>query len=184
LAASRRGRSDRLPLLAHPFGSCSSSAAGVLTIEAEIYNQAVRVFESARGRHPVLRPASAPVFAVWVTLRLEARVGATRSQRSERDILRRPRTRGEKAVVAGSLGLLAVFLVLPLAVLVERSLAIGGGYGFDAYRALTRPTSALLATPWEAVWNSIVYAAAATLIAVVVGGLAAFAVAESRGPRA
>ena len=80
-----------------------------------------------------------------------------------------------------SLGGLALFLGLPLAVLVERSLAVGDGYGLDAYEALGRPTSVLLAAPWEAVVNSIVYAAAATLIAVVVGGLAAFAVADSRG---
>jgi thiamine transport system permease protein len=48
---------------------------------------------------------------------------------------------------------------------------------------LTRPTSALLATPWEAILNSVVYAAAATAIAVVVGGFAAFAVAGRRGSR-
>ena len=67
--------------------------------------------------------------------------------------------------------------------LVERSLAVGDGYGLDAYRELTRPTSALLATPWEAILNSVVYAAAATAIAVVVGGLAAFAIAGRRGAR-
>jgi thiamine transport system permease protein len=68
-------------------------------------------------------------------------------------------------------------------VLVERSLSVGGGYSLDAYRALSHPTPALLATPWEAVVNSIVYAGAATVIAVVIGGLAAFAVADARGPR-
>ena len=61
--------------------------------------------------------------------------------------------------------------------LVERSLAVGEGHSFEAYRALTEPTGALLATPWEAVLNSVVYAAAATAIALVVGGLAAFAIA-------
>jgi thiamine transport system permease protein len=66
---------------------------------------------------------------------------------------------------------------------VERSLAVGDGHGLEAYRALARPTSALLATPWEAILNSIVYAASATAIAVVVGGLASFAVAGARGPR-
>ena len=42
-------------------------------------------------------------------------------------------------------------------------------------------TSVLLAAPWEAVVNSVVYAAAATAIAVVVGGLAAFAIAGRNG---
>jgi thiamine transport system permease protein len=68
-------------------------------------------------------------------------------------------------------------------VLVERSLAVGDGHSFEAYRALTRPTSALLATPWEAILNSVAYAAAAAVIAVVVGGLAAFAIAAPRGSR-
>ena len=154
------------------------------TIEAEIYNQAVRIFDLRAAAILCFVQLLCVSLAVWVTLRLEARLGASHSLRSERDVLRTPITAGDKAVVVGSLGLLALFLGLPLAVLVERSLAVGGGYSFDAYRALSRPTSALLATPWEAVWNSIVYAGAATLIAVVVGGLAAFAVASSRGPRA
>jgi thiamine transport system permease protein len=82
--------------------------------------------------------------------------------------------------VGSSLGALAVFLGLPLLVLVERSLAVGDGHGFGAYEALGRPTNVLLAAPWEAVVNSVVYAAAATVIAVVVGGLAGYAIAERR----
>jgi thiamine transport system permease protein len=76
-----------------------------------------------------------------------------------------------------------VFLGVPLAALVERSFAVGDGHGFGAYRALTRPTSALLATPWEAIFNSLVYAAMATALAVAVGGLASFAIARSRRGR-
>jgi thiamine transport system permease protein len=95
--------------------------------------------------------------------------------------LRPARTPRDKLVVGASLGGLALFLGLPIAVLVERSLAVGEGYGLDAYEALGRSTSVLLAAPWEAVFNSILYAAAATVLAVVVGGLAAFALAGGRG---
>jgi len=154
------------------------------TIEAEIYNQAVRIFDLRAAAILSFVQLLCVGLAVWITLTLEARAGASRALRSERDVLRKPSTARERGVVIGSLGVLALFLGLPLAVLVERSLSVGGGYGLDAYRALSRPTSALLATPWEAVWNSIVYAAAATVIAVVIGGLAAFAVAGSKGPRA
>ncbi len=153
------------------------------TIEAEIYNQAVRAFDLRAAAILCFVQLLCVGLAVWVTLRLEARAGASRALRPERDVLRAPRSAGEKTVVIGSLGILAMFLGLPLAVLVERSLSVSGGYGFDAYRALSHSTSVLLAAPWEAVWNSIVYAGAATLIAVIVGGLAAFAVAGSRGPR-
>ena len=153
------------------------------TIEAEIYNQAVRIFDLRVAAILSLVQLVCVSLAVWITLTLEAQLGASRSLRSERDVLREPSTARERGLVVGSLGLLAVFLGAPLAVLVERSLSVGGDYGFDAYRALFRPTSALLATPWEAVWNSIVYAGSATVIAVVIGGLAAFAVAGTRGPR-
>ena len=51
-------------------------------------------------------------------------------------------------------------------------------------RRSTDQTSVLLAAPWEAIVNSIVYATAAAAIAIVIGGLAAFAVAGSRGSRA
>jgi thiamine transport system permease protein len=158
-------------------------AARYSTIETEIYNQAVRQFDLKSAAVLSLVQLTCVLLAVWVATALEARL-AVRGRRSrEQDVLKRPQTRGEKAFVAAALGGLGLFLGLPLAVLVERSLAVGPGYGVDAYRALGGSTSALLATPWEAVVNSIVYAAAATAIAILVGGLAAFAIAGSRRGR-
>jgi thiamine transport system permease protein len=151
------------------------------TVEAEIYNQAVRLFDLRAAAVLSIVQLVCVVAAVAVAMRLERRLVVTGQLRPEADVLRAPRTVRERLVVGASLGGLALFLGLPLAVLVERSLAVGGGYGLGAYRALGRPTSVLLAAPWEAVLNSIAYAAAATVLAVVVGGLAGFAVAESRG---
>jgi thiamine transport system permease protein len=153
------------------------------TIEAEIYNQAVRLFDLRTAAVLALVQLAFVALTVAVALTLEARLAVARHLRSEEDVLRAPRGAREQAIVAGSLGGLAVFLGLPLAVLVERSLAVGDGYSLDAYRALAEPTAALLAEPWEAVVNSLVYAAGATLIALVVGGAAAFAVASPGGSR-
>lgn len=153
------------------------------TIEAEIYNQAVRIFDLRAAAVLSLVQLLCVGLAVWIALKLEAVLGAARGSQHERGVLRRPGTRREWGAVAGSLAALAAFLGIPLAVLIERSVSIGDGYSLAAYRALSNPTTALLATPWEAVWNSVAYAGAATAIAVVVGGLAAFAVAGSRGPR-
>jgi len=153
------------------------------TIEAEIYNQSVRLFDLRAAAVLSLVQLVCVVAAVWVATRLERRLVVTGGRRAERDTLRPIRTAREKLVVAASLGGLGLFLGLPLAVLVERSLAVGDGHGFDAYRALAKPTSVLLASPWEAIVNSIVYAGVASLVAVVVGGLAAFAVADTRGSR-
>jgi thiamine transport system permease protein len=151
------------------------------TVEAEIYNQSVRLFDLRAAAVLSIVQLACVLVAVWVAMRLERRLAVTGQLRPEAETLRVPRTAREKLVVGVGLGGLAVFLGLPLAVLVERSLAVGGGHGLDAYEALGRSTSVLLAAPWEAVVNSIVYAASATVIAVAVGGLAAFAVAESRG---
>ncbi len=188
-------REVTLPLLAPALASAASivflfsfTSFGIVlilggprysTLETEIYNQAVRMFDLRAAAVLALVQLICVSLAVWTAMRLERRLALGGQRRSERDVLRRLRTRGEKAVATASLGALALFLGVPLAVLVERSLAIGDGYSLEAYRALGRPTDALLATPWEAVVNSVVYAASATLIALIVGGLAAFAVAGS-----
>jgi thiamine transport system permease protein len=153
------------------------------TIEAEIYSQAVRLFDLRAAAVLSLVQLACVVATVWVATRLERRLVSPGPIRSERETLRLVRTTRDRLIVGLSLGGLALFLSLPLAVLVERSLAAGDGYGLDAYRALGRPTSVLLVAPWEAVVNSIVYAAGATVIAVIVGGFAAFAVADTRGSR-
>ncbi len=150
------------------------------TLETEIYNQAVRMFDLRTAAVLALVQLACVALAVWAATRLEQRLALGGQRRAERNVLRSFRTRGEKAFAAASLGSLAIFLGVPLAVLVERSLAMGDGYSLEAYRALGRSTDALLASPWEAVVNSVVYAAGAALIALAVGGLAAFAVAGQR----
>jgi thiamine transport system permease protein len=153
------------------------------TLEVEIYTQATRLFDLRAAAVLSLVQLACVAVAVLVATRLEARLAVARHQRPESEALRRVRTRGEKLVVGASLGALGLFLGAPLAVLVERSLAVGDGHGFEAYRALFDPTSVLLATPYEAVANSVLYATAAAAIALVVGGLAAFAIGEPRGSR-
>jgi thiamine transport system permease protein len=196
---SRRFREITLPLLGPALAAAAAivflfsfTSFGVVlvlgvpeysTLEAEIYTQAVRIFDLRAAAILSLVQLACVAAAVWVAMRLETRLGVGAHLRPERDVIRRPRTAGEKAIVAGTLGALGLFLGAPLAVLVERSLAVGEGHSFEAYRALTEPTAALLATPWEAVANSILYASAATVLALLVGGLAAFAIAEPHGSR-
>jgi thiamine transport system permease protein len=153
------------------------------TLEVEIYNEAVRAFDLHAAAVLSLVQLACVALTVAVALRLERRLAVPGGARPERDVLRRPRTKRERAVVVASLGSLALFLAVPLAAVVERSLALGDGHGLEAYRQLTRPTSALLVEPWKAIANSLVYAGAATVLAVLVGGLAAFAVAGGGGRR-
>ncbi len=150
------------------------------TVEAEIYNQAVRLFDLRAAAVLSLVQLACVGAAVWAATRLERRVAGLAMSRPEAETLRRVRSSRDRAVVVLSLGSLAVFLGLPLAVLIERSLAVGGAHGLDAYRRLGDETSILLAAPWEAVVNSVAYAAVATILAVVVGGLAAYAAVHRR----
>ncbi|WP_031039598.1 ABC transporter permease [Streptomyces sp. NRRL F-5650] len=143
------------------------------TLEVEIYRQTSQVFDlsTAAVLTLVQFAAVAAVLAVhaWTVRRRETALRLVDAGTTAR----RPRGAGQWALLAGVLGVIAVLLVLPLAVLVQRSL---GASGFGYYRALTREDGgAFLVPPIEAIGNSLQYAVAATAIAVVIGGLAAAA---------
>jgi thiamine transport system permease protein len=76
-----------------------------------------------------------------------------------------------------------VFLGLPLAVLAWRSLHVGDQWSLAYYRALgsSASTSTLFVSPWTAIKNSVLFALVATVIALVVGGLAAVVIAARPG---
>jgi thiamine transport system permease protein len=67
---------------------------------------------------------------------------------------------------------------VPLAVLVGRSLDAPGGWGIGNYQALdsARRGSTSFVPPLDAVWNSLLFALAATVVAVVLGACAAWAI--------
>ncbi|MCW8103363.1 ABC transporter permease [Streptomyces tauricus] len=143
------------------------------TLEVEIYRQTSEIFDLSTAAVLTLVQFA----AVGAILAVHART-VRRRETALRLVdagatARRPRGSGQWALLAGVLGSIAVLLVLPLAVLVERSLdAPGLGY----YKALTRNEGSLfLVPPIEAVGNSLRYAFAATAIALLIGGLAAAA---------
>ncbi|OMI86525.1 iron ABC transporter permease [Streptomyces sp. M1013] len=143
------------------------------TLEVEIYRQTSQVFDLSTAAVLTLIQfaAVAAVLAVhaWTVRRRETALRLVDAATTAR----RPRGAGQWALLAGVLGVIAVLLVLPLAVLVQRSL---GASGFGYYRALTREDGgAFLVPPIESIGNSLQYAVAATGIAVVIGALAATA---------
>src|SRR5699024_7824576 len=125
----------------------------------------------------------AVVALVAATNRLErsaATTGAARRPAPPRPVRGARACLAVAAALAPSLALVAV----PLAVLVERSLASGEGsgparYGLDHYRALGERTGGLFVPPVEAVANSLLYATGAMALAVVVGGLASVVVVHA-----
>ncbi|MFC8805399.1 ABC transporter permease [Streptomyces anthocyanicus] len=143
------------------------------TLEVEIYRQTSQVFDLSTAAVLTLIQFAAVVAVLavhaWTVRRRETALRLVNAATT----VRRPRGAGQWALLAGVLGVIAVLLVLPLAVLVQRSL---GASGFGYYRALTREDGgAFLVPPIEAIGNSLQYAVAATAIAVVIGALAATA---------
>ncbi len=147
---------------------------GRATLETEIYNQAARLFDLQAAAALSLLQLGAVAVVLAVASLLEARAGGAGTLADEGDVLRRARGR-ERIALTCVLGAAAVVLVLPLAVLVRRSLG--------SWSALFQETPALLVEPWQAAVYSVVFASVAALIALAVGGLAAFALA-SRPPSA
>jgi thiamine transport system permease protein len=93
----------------------------------------------------------------------------------------------QRLAIGGAVSGLLLLQGVPIAALVERSLRVGDGYGFTHFQSLSAPTreAVLSVTPALAVRNSILFALAATLIAMLVGtAAAAAAVGQSRLARA
>ncbi|MFE1801928.1 ABC transporter permease [Streptomyces sp. NPDC059517] len=143
------------------------------TLEVEIYRQTSEIFDLSTAAVLTL----VQFVAVGAILAVHARTVRRRETAlrlvDAATTARRPYGAGQWALLAGVLGSIAVLLVLPLAVLVERSL---DAPGFGYYKALTRNEGSLfLVPPIDAVGNSLRYALAATAIALLIGGLAAAA---------
>jgi thiamine transport system permease protein len=150
---------------------------GRATLETEIYNLAARAFDLRAAAALSLLQLAALSLVLVVAAALERRLGGAVPLAPGEGAARRPRGR-ERLAVAGILLVSGLALVLPPASLVERSLAGPEGYGLAFYRALADETSTLLVPPWQAIVNSLVFAAAATALALAVGGLAAAVIAS------
>ncbi|WP_079049498.1 ABC transporter permease [Streptomyces torulosus] len=151
------------------------------TLEVEIYRQTSEIFDltTAAVLTLVQFAAVGMILAVhaWTVRRRETALRLVDASLTAR----RPRGAGQWALLAGVLATVVVLILLPLGVLVERSL---DAPGFGYYKALTSDDSGIfLVAPIEAIGNSLTYACAATAIAVLVGGLAAAALTLRTRPR-
>ncbi|GDY62451.1 ABC transporter permease [Streptomyces avermitilis] len=146
------------------------------TLEVEIYRQTSEIFDLATAAVLTI----IQFMAVGAILAVHA--GTVRRREAALRLVdasmtaRRPRGAGQWALLGAVLATVAVLLVLPLAVLVQRSFDAPGGHGFAYYRALTHDDGGtFLVAPITAIGTSLQYALAATAVAVLIGGLAAAA---------
>jgi thiamine transport system permease protein len=152
------------------------------TIEVEIYRQAIQLFDVPAAAAMAFVQLAVVVAVLVVMTRAQERRGVSQRLVASADVARRPRGR-QRAVVAIVMGATATFLAAPLLVLVVRSFRVGAAWSLSSYRALGSSASAdlLSVSPWTALRNSLFYAAVATLVACVIGGLASVAIASRPG---
>ena len=144
------------------------------TLETEIYRFAVTRTDLTSASALASVQLIAVLGLVVATTALERRRGT--ATRCARPASHQPRPLTKGATLAGGV----LLLVLPIVVLVERSLATGGGYGFGHYRALGERVRQLPAPAVTALGNSLVFAVVATAMAVVIGVLASLVVVHGR----
>ncbi|GAA3387196.1 iron ABC transporter permease [Cryptosporangium minutisporangium] len=147
------------------------------TLEVEIYRRTVYQLDLSGAAVLSLVQFA----AVAVLLAVDGLLtGRRRAARLAEPTPRPPRGWGEWTFVGINLVVLVGLLLIPLAVLVERSFATADGYGLTYWRALGHAdaSSALPVPAWETVLTSLRYAVAATVIAVVVGVCAAVVLAR------
>ncbi len=154
-----------------------------VTLEVEIYRQTTQNLDlRVAAALAVLQLAAMTVLLGWWTRSQERRATALRLQPAS--VTRRPpRSIGQRAFLAANLAFMAALVGLPLLKLVERSLSTPSGFGFAFYRALGnegKGTSRAVA-PIDTIATSLRYAVMATALAVVLGVLAAGAIAYGRG---
>ncbi|MBS1253119.1 MAG: putative 2-aminoethylphosphonate transport system permease protein PhnU [Anaerolineales bacterium] len=154
------------------------------TLEVEIYRQAVNLFNLPVAAALSLAQIVFTFSLMWVYTRLQARTSVPLDLRARRQVQRAPATRREKWIVGGNVALMLGLLTTPLLALAARSFSeSGGGWTLNFYRELfiNRRGSIMFVPPIEAVRNSVGFAGATTLLALLLGLIAAYLLVRRRG---
>lgn len=150
------------------------------SVEVEIYRQAVGVFNlPAAAALSIAQLVSMLVLMIAYT-RLSRRLGG--GLQSARSTSQPPRTWRARLWIGANLGFMALLLFLPLAALIVRSLTGPDGFTLRNYALLSANPrgSVLYAPPLEAIGNSLLFAACAAGLALVLGLIAARLIAAGR----
>ena len=154
------------------------------TLEVEIYRQAVNLFNLPVAAALSLAQILFTLSLMWVYTRLQARTTVPLDLRARRQLQRPPATPREKWLGWGNVIVMLGLLLTPLLALVARSFSPGGdGWTLQFYRELfvNRRGSILFVPPVEAVRNSVGFAGATTLLALLLGLIGAYLLVRRRG---
>jgi thiamine transport system permease protein len=164
---------------------------GLSTLEVEIYLQSVKYFNlSLAAVLSLIQLLCTLIFSVIYT-RIVSRSIVQNAPRSAESNLHKPKTIQERFFVAGAVFLLSSFFVLPLFALPLRSITrleadrgqrgeVQTGLTADYYSELfiNRRDSVFYVPPMQAALNSLLYASATVILALLLGFPAASALAK------
>lgn len=141
------------------------------TLEVEIYRQTWLLFDlpTAAALSMVQLVTTTAMMVVYT--RLQAGVSGPIAAREQ--VERAPRTSGERLAVVLTVGVMLVLVIAPLGALVVRAFTAGGGIDNFARLSTNPRGSILFVPPLVAVWNSLAFAGATTVLAVILGVLTA-----------
>lgn len=156
---------------------------GTVTLEVEIYRATAQLLDLRLAAALAIVQMTAVGLLLIVSARGAQRLAVEQRLRPDAEAAPSRADRRGLFVIALTVIPTALFLGLPLAVLVERSLAGSTGYGLHAYAALLdeRAHRALFVPPAEAIANSLAFAALTSVLASVLGLLAGALIAYRRG---
>lgn len=156
------------------------------TLETEIYRQAVNLFNL-----PVA--AALSIFQILFTFALmwfytitQQRMTRPLELTAAQSVAKPIQTWRERVLVGGNLFVMLTLLAMPLLALIGRSFTTAEGVSLLYYRELfvNRRGSIFYVPPIEAVFNSILFAAIAMILAVILGLISALMIANSQQPAA
>jgi len=153
------------------------------TLEVEIYRQTAILLDLPTAAALTILQMVGVAVLLLASAHAQEGLSVQQRLRGSSETARVPRRGRERVLVGAILAATVVFMFTPLAVLVERSLHAGDGYGLAAYVSLIEgdPRMRLSAAPWRSVVDSLTFAAATTFIAGGLGLLAAVVVGYRRG---
>ena len=151
------------------------------TLEVEIYRLAVSLFRLPEAAAVSLVQILATFVVMLIYSRVQARVTVPLELRPGEETAAAPSSPATFALVSGIVAALAVFLLAPLAALIARSLAPGDSLRYYRELFVNRTGSIFYVTPGLAVRNSLVFAIAATVMAVALALITAYLLARSQG---
>ena len=156
---------------------------GYATLEVEIYRQSVQLFNLPMAAALSLIQIVVNFLLMWLHARLGKRSRVAFYTDSATGTTEKVQTARQKIFIGFNLSFMVILLVTPLLALVIRSVTGEDGLTLAYYSALftTEARSVFFVEPISAVANSVGFALAAMIIAVILGLLASTFLASTRG---